>query len=136
MLCARGPRSRQAEQAPSRGAAAAAGPKQTGSACSAAEAPAASSQPRRGRQPTGRSGRSFRTLLQLAGARKDLRVGLGRGDEQGGWGAARAERWRLREARRALRVAGCLPVLCPGAQPLRQYMLAGRCVPRDYFGQV
>ena len=52
--------------------------------------------------------------LQPAGAAKAHGVGVGRGDEQGGWGAARAARWRLREARRALRVAGCVPGLSRG----------------------
>ena len=67
---------------------------------------------------------------------------LGRGDEcQGGRGAARAARWRLREARRALRVAGCLPVLrplCPAdvGQPLLVHHESRRVGPADHFGGV
>jgi hypothetical protein len=74
-----------------------------------------------GRQPAGSSlaglGSRFGSRLQPAGAAKALGVGRGRGDEQGGRGAARAARWRLREARRAPRVAGCLPVLRPLCLP-------------------
>eukprot|EP01046_Picozoa_sp_COSAG06_P020995 COSAG06_NODE_1560_length_9104_cov_82.958468_7_plen_87_part_00 len=46
------------------------------------------------RQPTGRcpSG-GFDPELQPVGATKTLGLGLGRGDEQVEWGAARAARW-------------------------------------------
>jgi len=60
------------------------------------------------RQRAGMSSWPFRTLT--ASPRRPS--GSAPGDE-GGWGAARAARWRLREARRALHVVGCLPVLCP-----------------------
>jgi hypothetical protein len=52
-----------------------------------------------GRQPAGSprdpSGR-FDPRLQPAGATKALGLGLGRGDEQLEWGAARAARWSAR----------------------------------------
>ena len=121
------------EQGPNRDAPAAAGPEQTGLAD---RAPAAGSAAVAG-SPQAARWQVWVAVprLQPAGVAKALGVGRGRGDEQGGRGAARAARWRLREARRAPRVAGCLPVLrplCPAdmAQPtILAGWRAGFCTP-------
>eukprot|EP01046_Picozoa_sp_COSAG06_P002619 COSAG06_NODE_94_length_24612_cov_12.885041_13_plen_199_part_00 len=129
------------DQGPNREAAAAAGPEQTGLADRAPAAGSAAAH----RQPTGSPlaglGGRFGPRLQPAGAAKALGVGRGRGDEQGGRGAARAARWRLREARRAPRVAGCLPVLwplCPAdvGQPLLVHHESRRVGPAEDYGPV
>jgi hypothetical protein len=88
----------QTEHGSSRGAVAAAGPKQTGTALqrTAAEAPAAGSPgPQVAPARQAGLGGCFGPRLQPDGARKALGVRLGRGDEQGGRGAARAAGWRL-----------------------------------------
>jgi hypothetical protein len=128
-----------------------AGPEQGSSRCNRARANRAgrqsssSGQRCGGKQPTGSPlaglGSRFGPRLQPAGVAKALGVGRGRGDEQGGRGAARAARWRLREARRAPRVVGCQPVLrplCPAnvAQPLLVHHENRRVGPAEHLGQV
>ena len=96
----RPPRACWTERSPSRDAAAAAGPEHIGTPAVHSEA-ALQQQRCGGRQPAGSpqagpSGR-FDPGLQPAGATKVIGVGVGPGDEQGGLGAARAARWRLRD---------------------------------------
>ena len=97
----RPPRACWTERSPSRDVAAAAGPEHIRPPEVHSEQSSSSRQRCGSRQPTGspQAGPtgSFDPGLQPAGATKVLGVGVGPGDEQGGWAAARAARWRLRD---------------------------------------
>jgi hypothetical protein len=134
------PKSCRTDQGPNRDAAAAAGPEQTGLAD---RAPAAGSAAAAG------SPQAARTHVRAAVSDPDCSwPAPGRPSGSGAAGAMSrvgealwVARWRLREARRAPRVAGCLPVLwplCPAdvGQPLLVHHESRRVGPADHFGGV
>ena len=138
------PKSCRTDQGPNRDAPAAAGPEQTGLAdrAPAAGSAAAAGSPQAGGSPLAGPGGRFRNCSRPAPGRPSGSGAAGamsRVDE-----ALREQRggaWRLREARRAPRVAGCLPVLrplCPAdvGQPLLVHHESRRVGPAEDYGLV